>query len=132
MAKKIFTILGGVAVLCALSGGALLHFGAILSVAVCIALAIVAQKLHKYLPPKSVLIAEAITLLIGIGGLAYVDYLDSTGYWANEWFGGLGESLLALSTVVVGFLTLITSAICQHVARGREKKESALDISDET
>ncbi len=128
MAKKLFTVIGGVLLLCGLSFGvlaavaALLSFGGILSAAVCIALPIVAQKLHKYLPPKSVLIAEAITLLLGIGGLALTFYLEKVGYWDGEFFGGLGEMLLAFATMAVALLTLITSVICQCVAHMRGKK----------
>lgn len=128
MAKKLFTVIGGVLLLCAISFGVLVavaflfSFGGILSAAVCIALPIVAQKLRKYLPPKSVLIAEAITLLLGIGGIVLVFQLEKAGYWDGEFFGGLGEMMLAFSMIAVSLITLITSVICQCVARIREKK----------
>lgn len=130
MAKKLFTVIGGVLLLCAISFGvlvalaALLPFGGILFVAVCVTLPIVAQKLHKYLPPKSVLIAEAITLLLGIGGFVLTFYLEKVDYWEGEFFGGLGELLLAYATIAVALLTLITSAICQCVAHMRQKKQN--------
>ncbi len=128
MAKKVLTVIGGVILLCALSFGALMltaglagvgAFGALISAAICIVLAIIAQKLQKWLPPKAVIIAEVITLLIGIAGFAFTQYLDSIRYWEGEWFGGLFEMLLALSAVAVSLLTLIASIICQVIARKR-------------
>lgn len=136
MKKKVFTVIGGVVLVCALSFGTLLailfllQFGVILSIAVGITLAIVAQKLHNWLPPKAVLLAEGITLLIGLGCLAVTYYLDSIDYWAGQWFGGLGEMLFSLATAAVSLFMLITSAICQLVAHKREKKQSPLDNSE--
>ncbi len=138
MAKHILTVICGVILLCALSFGALMlsaslmEFGAVIAAAVCIALAIIAQKLHKWLPPKAVIIAEGITLLIGIAGFAFTQYLDSIRYWEGEWFGGLFEMLLALSAVAVSLLTLIASIICRLIARRRENGAASLDISEKT
>ncbi len=139
MAKHILTVICGVILLCALSFGALMlsasligFGGALISAAICIAIAIIAQKLHKWLPTRAVIIAECITLLIGIAGFAFTQYLDSIRYWEGEWFGGLFEMLLALSAVAVSLLTLITSIICQVIARKREKNAPALDISAKT
>lgn len=132
------TVILGIILIAAMSFGALmlsvatLGIGAILCAVICIALAILCIRLRKRLPVKAVLLAESISVAIGIAGFALTQYLEATGFWDGEWFGGLFEMLWALAQIAVALVLLVSTSISLAVVNKRKNKSAALDNTDQT
>ncbi len=132
------TVILGIILIAAMGFGALmlsvvtLGIGAIICAVVCIGLGILCIRLRKRLPVKAVLLAEGISLALGIGGFIITQILESNGYWDGEWFGGLFEMLWALAQIAVALVLLISTAVSLAVVNRRKNKSAALDNPDQT
>ncbi len=79
--------------------------------------------------------AAVPSVVLGIGSMAWVYYLDSSGYWNGVMFGGLGEFILALALLIgaisFAIVLLVVLIIANIIRKRRQARIVASEKSEE-